>query len=502
MSSGSPDARLVETHVSVLVMLGERVYKVKKPVRLDFVDLTTREERERVCRREVELNRRLAPNVYLGVADVVGPHGELCDHLVVMARMPDERRLSTLVRAGAPVDGALREIARVVAAFHARAATSPEIARAGSIDAVRERWEANIEGMQPFVGSVLDAEAAERVALLARRYLAGRERLFAARVSSGKVRDGHGDLLADDVFCLDDGPRILDCLEFNDALRYGDVLADVAFLAMDLERIGAPGLARRFLSWYRELAAETFPATLADHYVAYRAHVRAKVACLRHAQSGADADAVDAASLLGIAARHLTHGQVTLVLVGGLPGTGKSTLATGVADRFGWSLLRSDEVRKDVAGLAHDARTTAAFGRGLYDDDATSATYHELLTRAEVLLEHGEPVVLDASWTDPERRDDAAALAARTDSELLELRCEAPLDVATARIAARAQAGADASDATVAVLEEMAQHAAPWPSAAPVDTARDPEGSFERAIAIVSARLERTAQGSRCRSSG
>ena len=123
----------------------------------------------------------------------------------------------------------------------------------------------------------------------ARRYLDGRGQLFAARIAHEKVRDGHGDLLADDIFCLDDGPRILDCIEFDDRLRYGDVLADVAFLAMDLERVGAADLGVRFLAWYREFAAENYPETLAQHYIAYRAHVRAKVACLRAGQGDAAA---------------------------------------------------------------------------------------------------------------------------------------------------------------------------------------------------------------------
>jgi aminoglycoside phosphotransferase family enzyme/predicted kinase len=462
-------AELRETHISLVVLFGDRVYKLKKPVRLDFVDLTTREARSRICHREVELNRRLAPDVYLGVADVIGPDGEVCDHLVVMRRMPDGRRLSTLIREGKANADDLREIARLVASFHSRAETSAEIAKSGRMTAMRTKWEDTFTTVQPYVGSLLAPDVEERVRHLTRRYLAGRGALFDRRIAEGKVIDGHGDLLADDIFCLADEPRILDCVEFDDQLRYGDVLADVCFLAMDLERLGASDLNARFLAWYRELAAETYPGTLAHHYIAFRAHIRAMVACLRGAQ-GDQAAAAEAPLLLQIARDHLERGQVALVLVGGLPGTGKSTLAAGVADRFGWSVLRSDEVRKDLAGIAHTERVDAGYRQGLYRAEAVAETYRELLARARQLLELGEPVVLDASWTDQQHRGAAAVVARETYSEFVELECRAPTEVAAERLRERAHAASDASDATPGVATAMAATADPWPSAHVIET--------------------------------
>jgi aminoglycoside phosphotransferase family enzyme/predicted kinase len=481
---GAADLR--ETHISVLVMLGDRAYKVKKPVRLDFVDLSTREAREQICNREVELNRRLAPDVYLGVADVVGPDGEVCDHLVVMRRMPEHQRLSSLVRDGADVDEDIREIARVVASFHARAERSAHISQAARATAMRAKWEDTFDTIEPYLGAVVAEEDEQRVRELARRYLDGRVALFDRRITDGKVIDGHGDLLADDIFCLDDGPRILDCVEFDDEIRYGDVLADVCFLAMDLERIGAPELGDRFVAWYRELSAETYPPTLAHHYVAFRAHIRAMVACLRTGQ-GDDA-AEEAARLLGMARDHLEEGQVALVLVGGLPGTGKSTLAAALADRFGWNVLRSDEVRKDLAGVAHTERVTVGVREGLYRPEATAATYRELVDRARRLLELGAPVVLDASWTDASHRSAAAAVARETHSELVEIECAAPPEVTVQRLRGRARAVADVSDATPAVAAAMAATADPWPDAQVVDTA----GPADHVVAQAEARIRRT----------
>jgi predicted kinase len=321
---------------------------------------------------------------------------------------------------------------------------------------------------------------------LARRYLDGRAALFDHRIARGNIVDGHGDLLADDIFCLDDGPRILDCVEFDDELRYGDVLADVSFLAMDLERIGAPDLGARFMSWYRELSAETYPSTLAEHYIAFRAHIRTMVACLR-AEQGDDAAADEASRLLGIARDHLERGQVALVLVGGLPGTGKSTLAAGVADRFDWSVLRSDEVRKDMAGVPHTARADPGFREGLYGPEMTAATYRELLDRARRLLELGEPVVLDASWTDARYRAAAAEVAQETCSELVELECTAPTEVAAERL--RSRGAADVSDATPAVAEAMTAIADRWRSARRIDTSAPPDVTLAQGQVVARERL-------------
>lgn len=468
-ASDAAGVRAVETHISWLFFVGDRAYKLKKPVRLDFLDFSTREAREVACHREVELNRRLAPDVYLGVADVNGPDGSPCDHLVVMRRMPDDRRLSTLAQRRVDIDADVREIAHLMAAFHSRASTSPQIASTGTVHAVRARWESSFATMKPFYGTVLDSAVATRVEELVRRYLAGREKLFGERIETDKIRDGHGDLLADDIYCLDDGPRILDCLEFDDDLRYCDVLSDVAFLAMDLERVGATGLSGRLLAWYREFADEQAPVTLAEHYLAYRAHVRAKVACLKFGQ-GIESSAADADALLRLAVMHLERTRVALTLVGGLPGTGKSTLAAKLADRLGWSVLRTDEVRKDVAGRAHMVRSASGYDTGIYSPAMTKRTYDELLRRARLLLERGESVLLDASWNNAASRREAAALASGLSAELHELRCVVPAEVAAGRIESRLSTGNDASDATVEIARRMAIVADPWDGATPIDT--------------------------------
>lgn len=479
-----PWAEIRETHSSVVIFLGDRVYKVKKPVNLGFLDFTTREARRRICHDEVELNRRLAPDVYQGVADVLGPDGRPCEHLVVMRRMPEERRLATMVRLGQPVEECVRRIARMLAAMHGSARRGPEIDRQGAREALRARWTAGFEQVRALPDPAVDADTVGAIERLTLRFLDGRERLFATRITEGRVVEGHGDLMAEDIFCLDDGPRILDCLEFDERLRSLDGLDDAAFLAMDLERLGAPRLAESFLHRYAEFSGDPSPPSLWHHYVAYRAFVRAKVACLRHWQ-GSPAAAWEARDLARLTLRHLQAGAVTLVLVGGLPGTGKSTVAAAVGDRLGYPVLNSDRIRKELACLAPEQPAAAPFGEGLYSQEWTRRTYHELLARAETLLRHGEPVVLDASWTDAASRADAREVARRTSSDVVELRCAAPSQVSAERLARRTRG---VSDADQAIADAMAARTAPWPEAVEIDTGSGPDQALDQALAAIHAR--------------
>jgi uncharacterized protein len=466
--AGEPFAAVAETHSAVVFFAGDRAYKLKKPVALGFLDFTSRRARAAACRREAELNRRFAPDVYLGVAEIRGPDGRVCDHLVVMRRMPAGRRLSTLVTARAPVDGAVRQVARVLAAWHAAAPRSAQIAEQGSREALQARWQANIGQARECCADLLADAGLAEIERLAGRFTAGRARLFEARIRAGRVLDGHGDLLADDIFCLDDGVRILDCLEFDDRLRWLDGLDDASFLAMDLERLGALDLASRFTSWYAQYSGDPAPASLRHHYVAYRAFVRAKVACLRARQGDGQA-AAEAWQLAGMALGHLRAGAVTLVLAGGLPGTGKTALAGALADRLGFTVLSSDRIRKELAGVPAEQRCAAPWRAGIYTAARTERAYSELLSRAGQLLALGESVIADASFISPAQRAAAVAAAAVAHADLVQLRCTAPAEVAAQRLAART---GGVSDAGEEIARQMAALDAPWPEAVTIDTGR------------------------------
>jgi predicted kinase len=381
------------------------------------------------------------------------------------------------VETGVSVDDALRAVARLLARVHASAPRGEQISAEATRDAVLRRWTDSFDQVRPFHGRAIDAREANEIERRALRFLDGRERLFDARLGEGRAVDGHGDLMADDIFCLDDGPRVLDCLDFDDRLRWLDGLDDAAFLCMDLERLNAPRLGEHFLAWYSEYADDPAPPSLRHHYIAYRAFVRAKVSCLRWGQGEAGAAAA-AGRYAEIALRHLNAGAVRVVLVGGLPGTGKSALSEALGDRLGFTVLGSDLIRKELADISPDVSAAAAFGAGIYTASWNRRTYAEMLKRARRLLAYGESVILDASWTSAQFRADAAALAEH--AELTALNCHTHL--AEERLLTRT---GGVSDADPAIAARMAETAAPWPDAVPIDTSGPVEESVELALRAI-----------------
>ncbi|MEU3274955.1 AAA family ATPase [Saccharomonospora sp. NPDC006951] len=492
-----------ETHIGVVFLLGERAYKLKKPVDFGFVDFSDPSARKHACEREVELNRRLAPDVYLGVSEVSGVRGEPADYLVVMTRMPEHRRLTGLVTSLCEgtadewteqiVHSHVRQLARMMASFHSGAERGERISEQGGRDAILRRWRESFDQVRDL--GVLDPGVAAEIERRTEDFLAGRQPLFARRIAEGKIVDGHGDLLTGDIFCLDDGPRVLDCLEFDDRLRWLDGLDDIAFLAMDLERLGASALAASLLEDYAAFAGDPAPSSLRHHYIAYRAFVRAKVACLRAGQGDEDA-AAEAREYAALALAHLREGQPRLILVGGLPGTGKSTLAGGIADRLGAVLIGSDRLRKELAGRSPSDSAAAGYRDGLYSERHSEHTYEELARRAAELLGQGETVVLDASWIRESDRARAREVASATNSTMTELRCVAPAEVGARRIAERRRAAGTEgtgpfSDADAAIATAMSADSDEWPAATDIDTSSTPVESLDAALTVLAAEQQR-----------
>jgi aminoglycoside phosphotransferase family enzyme/predicted kinase len=468
-STGAPTpyAEVRETHTGVVVLVGDRAYKGKKAITTDFLDHTTPERRERSCGREVELNRRLAPDTYLGVAHLSDPSGGPAEPIVVMRRYPDACRLATRVRNRESVTSALERVADELARFHDGADRGRAIDEQGTVGAVGARWQENIGELKRFVGTVLPADKVRDLEDLATQYIAGRSVLFTTRVEDRCIVDGHGDLLADDIFCLPDGEvAILDCLEFDDALRHVDVIDDAAFLAMDLEFLDSKELADDFLAKYTRLSGDAAPSSLTHFYIAYRAVVRAKVDCIRVGQGHPEA-AQDAVRHLDIAIDHLRAGAVRLVLVGGGPGTGKTTLAHRLAESVGAQVVATDEMRRELQRSGIVSGEPGVLDRGLYSPENVGEVYHAVLRHAHLLLAGGRSVILDGTWRDPRHREAARQLASDTHSALAEILCVASVETAAARVADRP---GGVSDATPAIAEALDPAGRDWRDAFRLDT--------------------------------
>jgi len=450
MSTPNWPPQVHETHTGLVVLVGDRAYKTKRPVVTPFLDFSTVQLREQACVREVELNSRLAPQAYLGVAHLDGPGRGEREPVIVMRRYPDSARLSQRLTAGT-VAGEIAAVATVLARFHSTALRGPEIDGAATVAAVTGRWEANLEEMMPLAGRVFAEADLQRIADLTHRYLAGRAELFAERIEGRRIVDGHADLLADDIFWCEDGPVLLDCLDFDDRLRHVDGIDDAAFLAMDLEYLGHADLAVVFLDEYRRAAADPAPRSLSDFYIAYRAVVRAKVDGIRveqgHGEVGSDAE-----GHLRIALNHLDAAIPRLVLVGGGPGTGKTTVSRALAEQIGAEVISTDDVRRELVERGLIAGVVGNVGAGLYAPENVMAVYTEVLERAGRMLARGSSVILDGTWRALGERQRARGLAVAASAETVEIDCVAELSVAQSRIARRTGSTSDATAAIAAAL--------------------------------------------------
>lgn len=468
-----------ETHTGMVVLVGERALKAKKPVLTDFLDFRTAEQRERACRRELELNCRLSPDSYLGLAHLSDPAGGPAEPVVVMRRYHDEDRLASIVGRGpdGSVRGLLDAIAAVLARFHQGAERGPAISAEGEAGAVDRRWRDNLAELDRYAGT-LPPESLARVRHLAAEFIAGRGPLFARRLSEGLIVDGHGDLLADDIFCVLGKPALLDCLEFDDKLRYVDCVDDAAFLAMDLEFLGRKDLGAHFLDRYAAHSARAVPPALAHFYIAYRAGVRAKVDCVRLSQGKPQA-AGDATRHLAIALEHLETSRVRLALVGGNPGTGKSTVARALAERTGAQVISTDDVRRELRDSGAISGDAGVLNEGLYRPGNVATVYEAALRRARSQLVDGQSVILDGTWRDPRMRAQARRLASETHSATVELRCAAATDTAAGRITTRTPG---TSEVTPEIAAAMAAQRADWDTARRIDTSGPPEDAARQAL--------------------
>lgn len=458
------DLRLIETHISWVILTDAYAYKLRKPVNFGFVDFSTVEQRRADCEAELVLNRRMCPGLYLDVVNVRDREGRLSfagsgpaiEPAVKMRRLPEDGMLPSLVERCAVGQHFMERLARQLADFHASAATGGGVDKYGSIATIRGNWQENLQELAGRGPSIFSNDLRDALGTYVEGFLAEHQGLFEQRVRQGRTRDGHGDLHARSVCLWHRCIYLFDCLEFDARFRCADVAAEVAFLAMDLDHLGRADLGEAFVDAYVRRSGDSDLRVLLDFYKCYRAVVRGKVVSLRHEEKHLDPEeaekiASEARAYFELARAYperLTRPPMLLVCMG-LPASGKTTLAHALAAELGLVHVSSDVERKHLVGLPPTAHQAEGFERGPYSDTMRIRTYAILKRKAAHWLRRGQSVVLDATYGRPTERVALRQLARRCDARLLVVVCSANESVLKARLVARSLDTGTTSDARV-----------------------------------------------------
>ena len=491
---------IVETHLSRLYLVGSRVFKVKKAVDLGFVDFTTLERRKFACDEEVRLNRRLAPDTYLGVRPIVrapdggvrvGGTGAPIEYAVEMVRLPAAQMLDAKLARGEIDRACVDRIVARLADFHEHAERGPEIDRFAAPEAVARNVLENLAGSRTAakrLDEVCDATAPSLSSRLAQflegafaRFTADERPRFEQRIADRRICEGHGDLHTGNLCVLPDDVIAFDCIEFSRALRCLDVAADLAFLLMDLDRLGFRAFGRDLALRYSQRTHDPALLALVPFYKAHLACVRGKVAALRGAGSAeAPVRARSRSEVIGFFAQAASYALPPLLLAtSGLPGSGKSFVARALAPRLDAVHLQSDFERKRLAGVAPTERTAPRAQAQVYSEEMTRRTYAQLFDEARRDLERGRRVVLDATFPTAALRARAADLARELGVPFVLLACTADDALTRRRLAARAHERNEFSDADVDVYDQARRRYEPPTEVAPerrIDVAGDANG--------------------------
>ncbi len=457
---------LKQTHISYVFLTPRFAYKIKKPVDFGFLDFTTLDKRRFFCHEEVRLGRRLSTGVYLGVVPVAGEGGRVMmegkgapvEWAVKMKRIPEDSILEGAIKRGEADAETMRRVAAVIAAFHAKAESGGRINEFGGIEAIRKNTDENFTQTASYIGKTISVRQYEDIKGYTEGFLEANAALFNKRVEKGFIKDCHGDLHAEHV-SIADGIEVIDCIEFNERFRFSDTVADAAFLSMDVEYHGRGDLSRAFEAEYFKAAKDPDGAKLLDFYKCYRAYVRGKVAGFKSAEEDVPdeerrAARLDAMLHFRLAGLYAGGGfRPAFIIIRGLSGTGKSTLAGAMKDALGGARLSSDAIRKELAGVKPSEHKGAAYGEGIYSPEFNEKTYAELIKRSAAQLLSGRNVVADATFAKAAHLKEAMEAAAQSGAKAYIIECRAGDETVRVRLLKRASVEPDAEGASDAGWE-------------------------------------------------
>lgn len=457
-----------ETHISHVFLTGDYVYKIKKPVSLDFLDFTTLEKRHYYCHQEVILNKRLSHNVYFDVVPInlkdgkyllTGP-GIPVEFAVKMRQLPADRSMVQLLKRKKINRILIKELAVILSKFYGQGPSVENIHSYGAWETILTNCEENFRQTIKFAGKILDERIFQIVRSATLSFLRRQKELFDNRIKNKKIRDCHGDLRTGHIYFTDKGIQIVDCIEFNERFRFQDVTSDLAFLAMDLDYEGFPKIAKYLLDDYAKHAQDPDVFVLIDFYKCYRAFVRCKVNCIC-LQAG-DLNRQDRIKLvketdkyLDLAYRYaLQFTRPRLWVVCGMPGSGKSTISRELSRVFGIKAFQSDVVRKDLLGIRTGDPSDMPFEAGIYSKNAGSLSYGRLLLLAQEEIEKKRSVILDATYGRQHDRFEVIRMAKDNDASIVFVECVLKENIIKERLLKRG-AGYPVSDARYHHYEEF-----------------------------------------------
>ena len=459
---------VVETHISLVLLTGSYVYKIKKPVNFGFLDFSTLEKRRHYCEEELRLNSRLAPHLYVDIVAITGSvdhpqlngSGQVVEYAVRMRQFPQRAQLDLMLAAGQLGGDIIDRLADRVAMFHLEIDATEANQYFGDFDHIRQPMTENFSQISDAVKDPSQKTGLDEIERWTLQQLDSLMPLIRLRKDQGFVRECHGDMHLRNIAWWHNEIVIFDCIEFNPNLYWIDVMSEIAFLVMDLEDRQQNQLAQRFLNRYLEITGDYEGLKLLRMYKVYRALVRAKVEALRSVQEQAGSEEYKQSmqvfrQYLDLATGYLKPIQPLLIINFGLSGAGKSFISRQLAELLPAIQLRSDVERKRIYNIAATEQSSQEQQRWLYSREATDKTYARLLAIATVLLDGGYSVVIDAANLKKIARQTFVELAQAKQVPYLILAFEAEKGILSERIEHRVHKGEDASDATLAVLEQQ-----------------------------------------------